>query len=178
MGRRRAPCDRTFDLLAWLEAQQPAVEIQRYDERRVRAVTMRGRIARAVSETLRDCGVARAEIAERMSQWLGEEVSINMLNAYASEAREDHTIPFLRLLALVDATGDERLLQIGAEAVGQLVVSKDAVAWLNDAADEARVQKVERMAKLLRSDRRQRQTRQAASNDAEIHQIIDKMRAA
>lgn len=123
---KRKGCDRTLDLLNW----QPPQLVRRFEEQRVRAATLRARIARAVSETLKDCVQTRAAVAAAMSEWLGEEITVNMLNAYASEAREDHTIPFLRLLALVHATDDVRLLQIGAELFDHAVIEGRFLRWV------------------------------------------------
>lgn len=116
MVKRRGD-DRTLDLLAWAPPEPP-----RYPEERVRTSTLRDRISRAVAETLKDCETSRADIATAMGEWLGEEVSENMLNAYASQGREEHTIPYLRLLALAQVTGDVRLLQLGAELFGHTVI--------------------------------------------------------
>lgn len=117
----------TLDLL---EDYQPAKIVRRYDEDRLRTSNLRARIARAVSETLRDCERSRDEIASEMSAWLGEDVTKNMLDAYASEAREDHTIPYLRLLALVHVTQDPRLLQVGAEPFGHVVIDARYMKWV------------------------------------------------
>lgn len=108
----------------------PPEIVHRFDERRVCGGTLRSRIARAVAETLRDCPIDRPTIASHMADWLGEDVSKNMLDAYAAEAREDHTIPFLRLLALVHVTGDARLLQLGAELFGHAVVEERYLPWV------------------------------------------------
>lgn len=116
----------TLDLLSW----EPAAVVERYDEERVRASSLRARIAKAVSETLKEATAPREEIAMHMSHWLGEEVSKNMLDAYASEAREEQTISFLRLLALVHVTGDVRLLQLGAEMFGHSVIDDKYLAWV------------------------------------------------
>jgi len=93
---------RTLDLLDW----EPAPIVEAFAPERVRCSNLRAKIARAASETLTDSPFSRAIIAKDMGLWLGEEVSENMLNAYASMAREDHTISYLRLLALVHVTGD------------------------------------------------------------------------
>jgi len=119
---------RTLNLLDW-EPTEPVV--RRFEEDRVRTATLRARIARAVSETLKECDASREEIVAAMSAWLGEDVSKNMLDAYASEAREDHTIPYLRLLALIQATGDVRLLQIGAETFGHTVIDDQYLPWVD-----------------------------------------------
>lgn len=117
----------TLDLLAdWT----PPEVVKRYEEERVRTSTLRAKIARAVAETLHDCEPSRDEIAAAMADWLGEDVTKNMLNNYASEAQEDHTIPYLRLLALIHVTGDVRLLQIGAEMFGHVVADGKYLEWI------------------------------------------------
>lgn len=134
--------DRTLDLLDW----EPPVIVRRYDEERVRTASLRSRIARAVSETLKEAEGSREDIAEAMSAWLGEEVSVNMLNAYASEAREDHSIPYLRLLALMHATGDVRLLQMGAEMFGHVVADIRYLDWIKVGMDADRREQAAKMA--------------------------------
>ncbi|NLF16683.1 MAG: DNA transposition protein [Lentisphaerae bacterium] len=116
----------TIELLDW----QPPEIIRRYEEPIVRASTLRSRIAHAVAATLRDCELPREEVARQMSAWLGEDVSRTMLDAYASEAREEKTIPYLRLMALVHVTGDMRLLQLGAELFAHSVVDDRYLRWV------------------------------------------------
>ena len=118
----------TLDLLGW----EPPSVVERYDEVRVRASSLRSRIAKGVAQTLKECGMPREQIADRMSAWLGEgeAVSKNMLDAYASEAREEQTISLLRLAALVHVTGDVRLLQLIAEMFGHSVIDDKYVAWV------------------------------------------------
>ena len=116
----------TGDLLSW----EPPAVVARFDETRIRTASLRAKVARAVSETLKDCELGRDEIAERMSEWLNEDVSKNMLDAYASEAREDHTITFHRLLALVHVTGDVRPLQVGADLFDHSVIDNRYLPWV------------------------------------------------
>ncbi|MBF0247005.1 MAG: DNA transposition protein [Alphaproteobacteria bacterium] len=117
----------TLDIL---EDWTPPEVVKRYQEERVRTSTLRAKIARAVAETLHDSENSRDDIATAMSEWLGEDVTKNMLNNYASEAQEDHTIPYLRLLALVQVTGDVRLLQVGAEMFGHVVADAKYLDWI------------------------------------------------
>lgn len=119
--------NRTLDLLDW----EPAPIVEAFAPERVRAVSLRTKIARGVSEALKDCEHSRAVVAERMSEFMGETVSVNMLNAYASEAREDHSMPFIRLLGLIHATDDVRLLQLGAEMFGYSVVENKYLGWVD-----------------------------------------------
>lgn len=118
----------TLDLLAW----EPPEIVGRFDEVRVRASSLRSRIAKGIAQTLKECGMPREQVARNMSDWLGagEEVSKNMLDAYASEAREEQTISLLRVAALIHVTGDVRLLQLIAEMFGHSVIEDRYVAWV------------------------------------------------
>ncbi|WP_153343776.1 DNA transposition protein [Roseospira navarrensis] len=109
---------RTADLLAWA----PPEVVQTFAPDQVRAASLRAQVSRAVAAALRDCDTPRDEIAAAMGAYLGEPVPKTALDGYASEAREDHTISVLRLMALVHATGDVRLLQMLAEPFHHMVV--------------------------------------------------------
>lgn len=79
-------------------------------------------IASGVSRALREDPRSRFEIAGAVSALLGEEVSKFMLDAYASEAREEHNVSAERWLAILAATArfdilDATLIRIGARAL-------------------------------------------------------------
>lgn len=146
-----ARCPQTADLLTW----NPPQLVERFDEGSVRAASLRARIARAVSQTLKDCDLSREEVAAAMSEWLGEEVSLHMLQAYCSQAREEHTINFLRVVALVHVTQDARLLQLAAELFDRAVIETRWLGWVevgqraaakveNDKAYESALQQARR----------------------------------
>lgn len=118
------------DLLDWTPPQA-ALAFAPGD---VRGATLSARISRAVSVALQDAGVSRRTIAERMSAFLGEAVSLDMLNAYASAARETHRISLPRFLALVHATGDRRLLELLAEPLGWSVIERRFLPLIEIAA--------------------------------------------
>lgn len=117
---------RTLDLLSW----QPPEPTRSYPEEKVRAASLHARIAQAVSLTLKECGMSREDVAARMSQSLGETVTKNMLDAYASAAREEHNISFARVIALTMVTGDARPLQLAAGQIGHSVVSDHFLPWI------------------------------------------------
>ncbi|MEX0366691.1 MAG: hypothetical protein AB3N22_11520 [Ruegeria sp.] len=79
-------------------------------------------IARAVSRALKASDLSREQIAGAMSDYLGEEISKNMLDAYASEARESHRITLERFVALIHVTEQHGLLGFVAEHFGLIVV--------------------------------------------------------
>lgn len=125
MARQRSDHN-TPDLLSW----EPPEIVERYPERTVRAASLKSMVAKAVGETLRDCEIPRKEIAKAMSDWLGEDVSKHMLDAYASESKEGHTITFPRVFALIQITGDTRLLQLAADLFGQSVIENRWLPWV------------------------------------------------
>ncbi|MDE1149678.1 MAG: DNA transposition protein [Azospirillaceae bacterium] len=116
----------TLDLFEW----QPPQIVHRFEEIRVRAATLRQRVSLAVAETLKQAEGERDAIATQVSDWLGETVTLNMLDAYASQAREDHSIPVVRLLGLIHATGDLRVLQMMAEMFGHSVIDNKWLPWV------------------------------------------------
>lgn len=117
---------KTLDLFDW----EPPQVVERFEPERVKAFSIKNVIAKGVAATCDASSMKRDEIAAGMSEFLGETISVNMLNAYASEAREDHTIPFYRLMALVKVTGDKRLLQLGTDMVDASVIDNTFLTWV------------------------------------------------
>lgn len=134
------------DLLSW----QPPEPVVAYAPEQVRAASVAASIARAVAATLRDAPVSREDIAQRMSAYLGDRVSKAMLDAYASEARQEHQIPVTRLVALMHATGDRRLLQLLAEPLGWAVIERRHLPLIELAAVQERQEELRRRADTLR----------------------------
>lgn len=118
-----APNSAQLDLLEW----EPPAVVRAFAPELVRGATLEARISRAVSVALQECGLTRQQVAERMTAFLGERVSVPMVNAYASPARAEHAISLTRFIALVHATGDRRLLEFLAEPAGLAVVERQHV---------------------------------------------------
>lgn len=115
---RRDP--HTIDLFREFE---PPPVVERYDPERVRAASLPMLIARAISETLREHPEPRAEIAKAMTEYLGEPVTVAMLDKYASlAASSTHAIPAHRLVALAVVTGDARLINALVAQAGLICV--------------------------------------------------------
>jgi hypothetical protein len=109
-----------LSLLGWTP---PQAELA-FAEGDVRGSTVDARVSRAVSIALHECGKPRPAVAREMSRYLGEDVSVAMLDAYASVARAAHRISVPRLQALIHATGDRRLLQLLADPFGWAVIER------------------------------------------------------
>ena len=145
----RVASDNQMELLDW-QAPSP---VRRFDERQVRAAKLKDRLALAIAVALKDAdphGLRREDIALRMGDFLGERISVNMLNAYASQAREDHTISVPRLMALVHATGDQRLMELIAEPLGLAVIERRFLQVIELAAVQAKADELARHAKGMR----------------------------
>lgn len=85
------------------------------------------RIARLISRAMRDAkdenaNLGRAEIAARMTESLGRSVTAAILDKWASEAAEEHRIPLDAFVALIEATGQHRLLGFLPSLFGFAVV--------------------------------------------------------
>lgn len=118
MSKRR-PDKGTIDLF---HEHQPAPVVERFAEDSVRAFDLAGRLSKAVARTLEDCDLSRADVAAAMKDLLQDEtMSKAMLDNYASQAKE-HVISALRLIALVQVTGDPRALNMLLEQAGMVVV--------------------------------------------------------
>ncbi|WP_439596493.1 DNA transposition protein [Falsiroseomonas sp.] len=139
------------DLLSW----EPPQTVLAFEEAEVRGSTLAARISRAVSVALRDCGKPRKQVARIMGEFLGEEVSPAMLDAYASVGRDQHRISMLRLMALLHATGDRRLLEILAEPMGWAVIERHHLPLIRAAALREREDELRREREaLMRSARK------------------------
>lgn len=106
MTRRRDA--HTADLFP-LKSTLPPI-VQRFAAERVRAARASGRIARAVAEAIKESAKSRGEIAAEMSEYLGETVTAAMLDQYTSLANEKNNMPAHRLVALLFATSDIRIV--------------------------------------------------------------------
>lgn len=104
-----------------------------FDAARVRAASLRATISKAVSLALKECGKTREAIAKEIDDYLGEECSKAMIDAYASEAREDHVINVVRFIGLIHATRDMRLLNMIAEMFGWVVIPKRYLSAVEEA---------------------------------------------
>lgn len=85
-------------------------------------------IAANVSRILRDDDRSREDVARAMSLLLDEEVTRFMLDAYASEARENHNISAGRFLALIAATKRHDALDHVLRRIGAAVLVGEEIA--------------------------------------------------
>lgn len=126
----------TPDLFRDYEA---APVVERFDPRAVQAWSMSGRVSKAVSLTMDESGMTRKEIADALTELTKTPVSKAMLDGYASQAREQHSISAVRLVALIAITGDARALNVLLADAGLVAVPQKYEALLRrEMAREAR----------------------------------------
>lgn len=82
--------DRTLDIF---EVPQPVLAVPGHGNYAVQ-------VSELVGEILKGSELDRYEIAARMSRLSGDDVSKNMLDAWASPARADHNLPLYRAALL------------------------------------------------------------------------------
>lgn len=88
---------------------------------------MSQRVREVVSEALKRMDCKRWEVAGRMSELCGVEITESMLNAWTAESKENHRFPLELVPAFCQVTGDYTLIEMTAFACGCMVVqSKDA----------------------------------------------------
>lgn len=104
-------------------------------------------ICRAVSDMLKEDPRDRAVIAAEMAVLLDEDVSLHMLNAYASPAREEHRVAMSRFLALVAVTKRHDLLDRVVRHIGAAVLVGEEVKT-------ARIGQIDREVERLKEERK------------------------
>lgn len=85
-------------------------------------------VSELVGEILKCCELDRYEIAARMSRLSGDDVSKNMLDAWASPARTDHNLPFYRAPLLEEVCASHVLTNwLVHQRGGRVAYGRDAL---------------------------------------------------
>lgn len=153
MKRYRDPL--TKDLFAW---EPPQIGLGYGAE-----VTGRGaldhKIARLIGHALREAredGLARAEVARRMTAWLGRPISEAMLNKWSSEGSEDHRIPLDAFIGLVHATGARDLLGFAPAEFGLTVIETEYADLIEERLLDEHIEEMQARRQMLAAKRRGR----------------------
>jgi len=118
--KRRRTSPAQHDLFSW----SPPKVVTAYAPERIRAATLSASLSKAVSASLKECGKGRDQVAREMSAYLGEAISPDVLDKYASEAAESHIINVVRFIGLLAATKDRRLLELIAAQFDWAVIER------------------------------------------------------
>ena len=82
------------------------------------SLNMGSRVKECLSLALKSVAFKRWEIAGRMSDYMGIEVTESMLNAWSADSKEGHRFPLEYLAAFCWATGDYSLIELVAHGCG------------------------------------------------------------
>lgn len=132
MPARKRPSD--FPSLPGLLNDAPP--IYTVDEQPIKAATVKGKWSIAVSRALKRSMMSREEIAKQMSDYLGKPISIDVLNAYASQGRDTHVINLERLEALIVVTQDIELVAVFTGLIDHVPVHKNYAGHVEYARDK------------------------------------------
>lgn len=76
----------------------------------------------AISATIKGCPRSRYEIAARMSELIGQEITKTTLDSWTAESKDGHRFPAIFLSAFCEATGSSEPLKILGRLVGVFVM--------------------------------------------------------
>lgn len=113
-------------------------------------------VAHQVSALLAGSGLSRYQVAARMSELAGREVSKYMLDAYSAESREAYNLPLWEVPALEVACGGHGLTTwLACKRGARLLVGRDALdaelGKLERLRDEAS-RKIKELKRVLEED--------------------------
>ncbi|MEN5299055.1 hypothetical protein ABE530_11985 [Brucella sp. TWI559] len=154
MSRRRDPL--TKDLFSW---EPPKVAVG-YSADVIGRGRLDNKIARLISHALRDAredqGLSRETIAQKISDFLGREVTSATLYKWTSEGSESHRIPLDAFIALVHATGAKDLLGFVPGEFGLTVIEDEYADLIEERLLEDHREEVDARIRALAARRKAR----------------------
>ena len=132
-----------FDILQNLQvaAAAPAVAGSFDIDRQFRA---------AISEALKRCPLSRWQVAARMSELIGQEITKSMLDSWTAESKEGHRFPAIFLPAFCEAAGCSEPLKLMGRLVGVFILP-------GPEALRAEIQRIEEEINRNQAEKRKRQ---------------------
>src|SRR5258708_9800189 len=88
----------------------------------------RREVALVMSAAIKKSRFDRIDIAGRMTRFLGEEITLSMLNAWTAKSRDEHVINFLRPIAFEQPTEQNALaILFAAKLTAQILYRNSAL---------------------------------------------------
>jgi hypothetical protein len=88
------------------------------------------RIKEAIGEAIKNSGLKRYDIAGRMGEHLGTEITESMLNSYTAESKEGYRMPAEYMPIFCKITQDYAALEILVAAAGGRLVKSEEIYFL------------------------------------------------
>lgn len=76
----------------------------------------------AISMSLKNCPLSRWQVAARMSEMTGQEITKTMLDSWTAESKEGHRFPTIFLPAFCEAVGCSEPIRVLGKPVGVFVL--------------------------------------------------------
>lgn len=153
MSRSRYRDPLTKDLFDW---QPPKVAVG-YSADVIGRGRLDNRIARLIGQALRDAredGASRAEVAQKIGDYLGRQVSEAMLSKWSSEGSEEHRIPLDAFIGLVEATGAKELLGFVPGMFGLTVIESEYAELIEERLLEDHIEELQARRQVLAARRK------------------------
>jgi len=80
------------------------------------------RFREAISAALKACPLSRYQVAARMSELTGQDITKTMLDSWTAESKEQHRFPAIYLPAFCEAVGSSEPLKLLGHLVGVFVL--------------------------------------------------------
>jgi hypothetical protein len=103
----------------------------------------------AISEALKHCPLSRWQVAARMSELTGGEITKAMLDSWTAESKEGHRFPAIFLPAFCEAAGCNEPLKMMGRRVGVFILP-------GPEALRAEIQRIEEEINRKQADKRRR----------------------
>lgn len=88
------------------------------------------RIKEAISEAITHSGLKRYDIAGRMSEHVGSEITDSMLNSWTAESKEGYRMPAEYIPIFCKITQDFKPLEVLASAAGAHLAKSDEIFFM------------------------------------------------
>jgi len=113
----------------------------------------------ALSDTLKNCQLSRYQVAARMSELTGTEITKSMLDSWTAESKENHRFPAIFLPEFYEATQDIRPWKTLSNSVKLHVMKppdalRSEVAGIDEQIRKLQREKKKRQAYLAEIERR------------------------
>ncbi len=108
------------------------------------------RFRAAVSEAIKGCPLSRYEVAAKMSELVGVEITESMLNSWTAESKEQHRFPAIFMPAFFEVTKTTWPYRVLANPVGLYIMESPAALRSEMAALDEQIKK-------LKTERKKRQ---------------------
>ena len=133
-----------FDMLEEVEARKEAGPMPG-------SLNLQQKVKETLTVALKSAPYKRWEVAGRMSDYIGVEITESMLNAWTAESKELHRFPLEYLPAFCWATGNYSLADVVVRASGCHLIKSEEVVLLEMARLDERERDIQEQKRQMRN---------------------------